>query len=172
MTTKPKPKPLGARKRVEEFLWKNKPDENMKYLSTIEATRLVEEAEAALRKEMEKEIKKAETEICDEMREAMDCGHEQACYRSYEEINQETGEHLGTEEWCTACERQAQAVKEAVEKEREACIADARNDNLLVDDPDHPGEKMAPETWTQDAIFAKIRRRGERKLISEEEKQD
>ena len=142
MTNKPKPEPLGAEERVDVALAGCPRYTSAQSICRNCLIKMVREAEAALREEMNK---------------SCDARWEEAWYQVSTVSPPKTSSDLHV----AMMELSDCAFKEAVEKEREACIADARNDNLLVDDPDHPGEKMAPETWTQDAIVAKIRRRGE-----------
>jgi len=141
-----KPERLGAVERVKQF--------RAEYgeWSAAQVVRLIQEAEDALRGEMKKGVGEAEIAICDEMREAMDCGHEQACYRNYAH----DGSTVEIEEWCTACRAQAQAVEKARQEALEECKAIALNQDLKVRDPDHPAEFMGPETVTQEAIVEEI----------------
>ena len=141
--------PLGAKKRVGEFLWKNKPDENMKYLSEMEATRLVKEAEAALREKMECEHPKAcwvqpepiqvNSRGCTTREMAIDAGDPSLA-----------GEPYGEDEWeeqepyCSACVAQAQAVKEAALKAQLAEREDVLN--KWPPCPAYYGEKYV-HTW-------------------------
>ena len=47
-------------------------------------------------------------------RKPMECGHPKACYFAFEHVDEGTGEHLGTEEGCSACVER--------ERVREMCV--------------------------------------------------
>ena len=161
--TDTKPEPLGAVERAEVFLKRKDHKRGCKHIpdATFPCDTCAKNRLAGM-------IREAEDALRERAFPPMECDHPRACWIEVAGLG---------EGYCVACVAQAQAVKEAVEEEREKnCRAMCKHcrvgrpvkEAAIGDDLVFPVHYI----WVHDAeeCFANDIRRGERKLISEEER--